>query len=537
MIALRTYGTDDNTGSSDFCSIPVPVGVRDGDLVVVAITVSSPGISIAAPDGFELITRTDPAHAVSVAVYSKIAFSEQTRWVFELDATDHVIGGALVYAGADWLEPIEASAIATSPSSTSQNAPAVATSVDDEEVIFVFGASSSGTFSLPSGYTEPVTKSILNQGTLSVQRTSPSAGAIAATTRTFSSFAVDGASVALVVRPGVGKSTIDDVRERLVSAFPRGVENVYDLTYDGDYYKLFQAIAASMKTVYDIVDTLRVEASVQTSRLLLSAWEGLFGLSTSRVARGGTVAQRQAQVTTAWRAAAGENSSLPSVQSAIAPILGYSDAADLEVVRCSRSALELAHSYSPIGDYSIAASSTTTIPLVICYDGGVVSSAGARLNLLFSDATLTGYSITLTSPNGTSKTWNRGWTSTTLVLYGAEFAGVPIQGTWTLAITRGAGGAQTLYNGSTLFAEGVTPMPILEGVQQNTAGAAFHWAVYADDAHLGENGSPADIAAAARAVEAIAPAHSVGTVITSTSPYPDAIGGANAAIPGRCIPK
>lgn len=540
MIALRSYGNDDNpAGASTFVSVPVPVGTTDGDLVLVGITIPAANVEITPPDDFELVYRTDKTLALGLAVYRKIAFSELTRWVFALDTSCAACGAVAVLKGAEDDDAIEAyfSAITMVPVAA-LTVPAVPVADNEENVLYFLGAAFEGVFDEFNGASHVTRTNQAGFSHIEIQRLEVlNAGTVASATPAYKDDlpppAIPGivnterVVVAVVVRPTVGNSSIDDVRERIVGKLPRGADRIYDLAPDGDYYKFFQAIAASLKGAFDLVDTLRAE--LFSPRRVLAAWERVFGLTTTNVAKKGTLAQRRAQVTAAWRVAAGQNASAPNVQAVLAPLLGYSDPANVEIVRCSRSGLEREHTYPVPADLSIAASSTTTIKILVSEDAGRASSSGARLTLYFSDADLSGYSITLTAPDGTSKTWNRGWSTVALVLYGKEFAHTQIQGTWTLAITRGAGGAQTLYQGGGLFVEAI-------GRHQDTGGASAHWGVYADPNHLSENGTTADLEAADAAIKRMAPAHTDARVILSQEAWPDTSGGAHCAIPDRFLP-
>jgi hypothetical protein len=353
---------------------------------------------------------------------------------------------------------------------------------------------------------------------------------------------VAGASILLVLRPAVGTLSVDDVRRRFVAALPEGVEAVYDLEPGGDYYNFFQALAALFRTyVFDLLDVARREVQPTLSWFKLPEWERLFGLATTRTARRGSVQQRQAQIQSAWRAASGQGSSTAALRAVIAPLLGYNDAADVQIIECDRTALELKHTYALVTDLAVPDNTTVTHEFAVFADGGVVSSAGARLRLVFNASDLEDWSISLTGPSGYVQTWDRGWSRPDIELFGNDFANEQINGIWTLSITNGAAadavGSPKLLAGSSLFVEGVQSGYDANHSQQSTGGATFHWGIYADPDHLGENGSGADLAAARLMLIKMRHAYTQVSLLFSLEPYPGMTGGANAAIPGQCIPK
>lgn len=534
MIFLRTYGADQSVGVSNYVSIAQPVGVQDGDLLLVGICLTDSSIDVAPPDDdWTLVARTDETRTGNVAVFYKFAQNEPSRWVFTLSSTAHPlgtygVGGVLVYGGADGFEPVETSAAATSPSALTQNVPAITASEDGEELVLFLGADNAGTFTPLTGYQVVVKRAPGGVGTFEAHhRQLESAGTQPAATIPISVLA-KGACVAIALRPSMGTMSVDDVRERIVAALPPGVDDVYDLTPTGDYYKYFQAIASWMKTyAFDLVDILRREIAPQFSRYKLPSWERIFGLETTHIAQSGTIPQRQAQVVSSWRAAAGRGASVPVVQGVLGPLLGYFPSTPVEVIECDRSALTLAHSYDVTAgaDVTIPGSSGVVLKIPVLSDGGKVAKCGAMLNLAFSAATnMLALVFTLTAPDGTtSKIWG-GTAAAPLVLYGPELAGADIYGTWTLEIDNLGGGSATLYSGSTLFVEGIAP-------RQQTAGAIFEWGVYADPAHLGENGTPANFDAARREIKKLTFSHCIGGLIQSLDAIPD-----DTAIPDECLP-
>jgi hypothetical protein len=139
---------------------------------------------------------------------------------------------------------------------------------------------------------------------------------------------------------------------------------------------------------------------------------------------------------------------------------------------------------------------------------------------------LSDYSFTLTSPGGTySKTWARGWDTVPLVLRSRDFAGVPLQGTWTLTIVNGSAGANTLYAGPWLFVEGTGSV---KDAEIDTGGGVFHWNVYANPALV----SSPDYLSALQTVKRVSHGHTVGALLYALEAEPDT----DEALPDHFLP-
>lgn len=532
-IIFRAAAADSNpAGASSFVSITQPVGILDGDLLIVGISVPAANVTVTPPDeSWTQIAQTDPARSVGVVAFWKFAINEPVRWVFSLSSSVAATGGMVAYGGVDGIQPVEAQAASTTSASASQSVPGISPSMDNEELVLLLGASTSGTYTPNAGFLKATAHTQAAASTFEAHRRPViSAGAIAASTVTFSSVA-NGAALAVVLSPSYGTLTIDDVFNRIVAAFPEGVRDVYDLTPGGDYYKYFRSMAHVLKIYgFDLIDLAQLEIVPFKSRYKLPDWERVFGLTASKVARHGTIPQRQAQVLSAFRAAAGQSSDFADVRAVLAPILGYFNAADIQVLESSKSALDVAHRYiNP--NTLIVPNATIKSDTVYVNDGGLVSRAGARLFFTFTIAETGAFSVTLTSPNGTAKTWNIPNLSRnpgdSQFLFAAELAEVPITGNWRFSLNN-TSGAEIRVNWGILV-EGIGP-------GQDTGGAIFEWAVYADPAHLGEDGKPADFQAARDALAKLAFSHTLVHLLQSLSPYPDVETGIHAAIPDECIP-
>jgi hypothetical protein len=346
----------------------------------------------------------------------------------------------------------------------------------------------------------------------------------------------------IALRPGVGLLSLEEVKDRLVEAFPGGADRVYDLDPGGDYYLFFTAIAQILKIYgFDLVDLLRLEISPATCRYKLPQWERIFGLETTRTAIGGTIPQRQAQVVAAWRAAAGQGSTIPTVQAVVGPLLGYADPSLLEVLEVDRTALDLALTYEYDTPLSILGGGNDGGTVVV-RDVSTVSPAGVRLvfdNPIISD---TGdLLIRLTAPDAFQDGWELPVEFANnvdpMILRRRSFAGHQIYGTWIVSITSSAGNFSA--DDFKLLVEGGAREAGLDGYGTEI----FHWAVFVDPA-LVNAVTPEDDAGALFAIRKIQQAHTYGTLI---KPSATVDGGGNPisnfaipddpnAIPDRCIP-
>ncbi len=529
MIFLRCSGSDQSVAASEFLSIAQPSGVADGDLLVVGLALPA-GVTATPPseDWTEIATTNSAGQ--SVAAFYKTALTEPSRWVFTLSASAYVAGGVLVYGGADGFEPVEGYSSATFAAAGPFKIPAYTVADNNEEVIVFLSALTSGTFTAQTGYSRVIHRNPVNTFEAH-RRLLTSAQQVASSNITFSSGTKTGSTLVVVLRPSVGTMSVDDAYDRMIATLPAGADNIYDLTATGDYYKYFRVLAGVLKVyAFDLIDIARRELLPQFSRYKLPNWEDLFGLETSKTARHGTLPQRRAQVVSAWRAAAGQGSAEGAIRATVAPLLGYNDPADLEIMEADRTAIKNFHSYGPTDDTSIPPGETRTD--IDVNDGGVVAGMGAQLRLVFADSDVSGYTFTLISPDLTEVSWSGvNWQTGPLRLYAKSFAGLPIHGRWQLVINNGGAGftTNTLLTGSTLFVEGTAR-------GQSTAGAVFHWGVYVDPAHVGESGITLDYGDALKALKKLAFSHTVPRLITSKTPRPGVTSGTYVAIPGRCIP-
>lgn len=532
MIALVASGADSNpAGASAFVGIPQPIGIANGDLILVAVALPAAGVTVTPPSSdWTQLVATDPALALAMSVWWTTALNLPPNLVFALSASCRATGTCLAYRGVDPFTPIEASvATLTSMSNLHAVGSVTAQQASEEAALFIAG-DSSGTYLPAGGFIEAARSQQAGCSIEAQHRQLQNAGTLAAFTELFSGPNGAGVSVVIILAPSAGTLTYDDTYARTFGALPKGIDNLLDFTPGaGDFYKYFWVIGSMLKLGFDLVDLVTQEIVPFLARYKLPEWERLFGLTQTRAAQLGTIPQRQAQVLGAWRAAAAQSASFQTVAATLGPLLGYFPTTPVQIIEADPSTLRLYHSYDLCGGFDKALPVGTTVLSAYVNDGGKVSKMGAQLTLTFASADTSLYSFTLTAPDGTTKTWAAGSTNAPLWLTAPELSGAQIQGMWTLAITNGSFLSNTLHSSLQLFVEGIGP-------RQQTGGAIFEWGVYADPAHLGENGTPPDFSAARAAIKKMSLSHSVGNLLQGLAPYPNTDSGIHAAVPDECIP-
>jgi hypothetical protein len=517
-LVLRTHGTDDNpAGASPFVDVPQPVGLKDGDLVLVAVATPSAGITVTAPDAsWTLITQSDAAATVALAVFWKVALNEPVRWPFALSSSAQGVGLALCYGNADPFQAIESSALARAGGANLTIPSITAAEGGEELVLFLAGGASASWAAVGNGYSLVDAKSQATLEVESYRQAAVAAGARVAFTATYGA-ADPTAGVAVVLRRGPGALSLTEVNDSLVERLPDGARQFYDLEPGGDYYKFFLAIADTLKVYgFDLVDLLRLEISPATCRYKLPEWERIFGLQLSRTTLLGTIPQRQAQVVSAWRLSAGQGSSIPVVQAILGPVLGYADPTQLQIVEMPYATEEANRTHSN-GALIAIVGGGSAVRTVTVGANALVSSAGARLVIDgLSVSSTADYSITLRGPDATTKVWANDPmpfvnSPTTTWLFAPEFAGKACDGTWTVTFSSAS------HNLSiTDLAVVVDDIGRSDGGFDGLGAAQFQWSVVVDHALAGVT-QAADFAAAGRALAKISQAHTQATLVFKMS--------------------
>lgn len=320
-----------------------------------------------------------------------------------------------------------------------------------------------------------------------------------------------------------------DTFEMLVSLWPPGVRDLYDLDTDGgDVRRYFEALA-QMVTRFgtQMVDDLRTEIVPYQAVERLPDWEAVLGLPATRHPPT-TIAGRQAAVLAKLREHG--SYSRAELRALIAPLLGYVNPSTLVIYETDRSALRTAHAYAGAG-FSISGVGSATIPFYVA-DDGVVSQGGARVT--FANWSASNYStlnltVTLTGPDGTVATLKpKVGAATSHPCWTFGHSGKPILGLWTLYINNTLVTNTVSADSCSLFVEGAR----LDSAGNNgLGGVQFEFACYADPALEGAV-SGTDHDAARAALRRVQPAHTAGAVITVKSGVKP-----GALVPSEFIPN
>jgi len=316
--------------------------------------------------------------------------------------------------------------------------------------------------------------------------------------------------------------SIKDVRGILLQLFPPG--QLYDwYTPASKVSRFLDGLAEALKTLgYDLVDRLRRELNPATAIDKLADWETALGIAWSYTARNGTVVQRQAAVVGKLREFGAFT--LANARAILAPLLGYVDSGKLLIVETDRVKMRAAHSYS---DGASHAPATFIVARAYVFDGGIVSRAGAQLDLELQGSSAAPFVIYLASPSNRVKTWASASLprSTKYRLFAPEFAGDVCGGTWTVILIATAFGAA---------APGIARWSLfVEGAGRNgLSGDLCSFGVYLDPQLAGKNGTPADPEAVRAAIARIEHAHSDGAILTSLLAIPDD----PTSLPDACLP-
>jgi hypothetical protein len=331
--------------------------------------------------------------------------------------------------------------------------------------------------------------------------------------------------------------SLDEARRFLLNLLPPGADKLYDLTPAGDVFKLFDGLAATVKQFgFDLLETLRAEIFPSSCVQKLPDWEKALGLTGAFTTTNGTPAQRQTGVLSKLREFGSFTPYL--VRSIVAPLLGYTDFTQLRVVETSRDALTALHTYvdEPTGNQGTIPANGSITRTLFVPDGGDVSRAGAQATLWLTHPAVQGLTVMLTAPNGRSKTWTNigigAVTNQPFLLYARELAGVSCSVQWNLTVTDASRSSGTLLRWQ-LFVEGVgseAPGPVQSG-GGGLGGDIFDWGAYADPAQLGGT-QPPDNAGVAFAIQRIQHADTLGHIIRSVAPIPDA----PSTVPDQIIP-
>lgn len=278
-------------------------------------------------------------------------------------------------------------------------------------------------------------------------------------------------------------STTAAEKEKLLALLPDRMGDWLALQPGSDPDKLLTAaaegIAAETATP---VEQVQADANPLTATIAgIGDWERVFKDAGGKVATYGSDEGRQAQMLSRFREAGA--STLPNIRAALAAVCGYQPT----ILEHSRADLTAANTYTNATGALVAGGGSIS-QTITAADNAPASQAGARLGfngLTASD--LADLTITLTGPDATSVTWDATTPAAlrpiasepAISLFAPQFAGKPINGTWTLDVSSAAGDFALDY--WTVFVEGIGRAASgAEGLGANI----FEWASIVDPAQM-----------------------------------------------------
>jgi hypothetical protein len=321
-------------------------------------------------------------------------------------------------------------------------------------------------------------------------------------------------------------TTEDQARGLLIGLMPPG--QLYDFDNpDSDMYAFFYALGQCAKYFgYDVSDRLHVEFNPATCVEKIPDWEAALNLlpGTGNARANRSTAQRQAGIVGRLRESGA--STPANIRAALAPVLGYANPDDLEVLEVDRDAYRALHTYTD-GSGSVALGAGDTVTRVIPVSDDGLPAAGAFVNLSIDGPAPEELVITLTAPDGTEVTWDDLSATadlTDLCLYArSEFASSNVGGNWTLSVEN-TGATPGDWDEGTIFVEGLGPSGL--------GGGIFYWGIYIDPALVNDP----DLTGAFAGLTRVNLAHAFPFMVTSLEPWPDEESGTHAAIPNEAIP-
>lgn len=191
-------------------------------------------------------------------------------------------------------------------------------------------------------------------------------------------------------------ATAEDLRDELIAGMPPGFEDLIDLNDPNGPGPLFTALGQVLaERGTDQVDDLRDQLSPLTcSSATLAEWEGALALDSSRIARGGGVEQRRAQVVSRLREWGPPT--LDLIRRVVYSYLGYSSPNDVVILESDRDALRAMHTYR----WSLGNDAPVTASVQV-KDGGTVADGGVVVDLSVTTSDLSAIMVEVEGPDGT----------------------------------------------------------------------------------------------------------------------------------------
>lgn len=169
-IAFRSKASATVNASAATIVVPVPAGVVDGDVLVLAVTArgSNTTAAVTTPAGWTLRGSQHSGNGatdISVYVFMRVAASEPANYTVTVGSTTRIIGIMSAYTGVDNSTPFDVASVATGGASSSTNvvAASLTTARAGEMLVGAFGVESNSTFTPDAAMTE---REDLSVGTL-----------------------------------------------------------------------------------------------------------------------------------------------------------------------------------------------------------------------------------------------------------------------------------------------------------------------------------------------------------------------------------
>lgn len=256
-----------------------------------------------------------------------------------------------------------------------------------------------------------------------------------------------------------------ELKAAIINAWPPGTEGAIDWG---------QAPGKHIEAVANALDAQAVAPAEQfaadvnpltCSAARLAEWEGVLMLADSTTARSGTLQARRNAVISRFREWG--QPTVPVIQATVGPLLDYADPLQLVVLTTDRAALTAAHTYSSdliTGSRNFSYGSPATVRWFV-RDDGVISTAGAWVDITISASSVASLSLALYSPDGSFLTvapkWRGSASTTTFRVYfrafgiDALFYARAVFGAWSLQIVTTNVSDSGSISGASLFVEGM----------------------------------------------------------------------------------
>lgn len=329
-----------------------------------------------------------------------------------------------------------------------------------------------------------------------------------------------------------------ELKRLLISLLPEGSADLYALENTDIIGGQLNALAGTLKDmVADRFDAAVRNLNPATADENIPSWEAATGLSNSKTALYGTLAQRRNAYLAALRMRGAF--SLDDIRAILQPYLLYADASQIEILEADRGAQRTAHTYAgtALGPAALV-QGFVDVP-----DDPRVSPAGVILEFEITTTRLDSVVVTLRNPAGVFYQRLAGFldseptsvTAEPLRIVFPEFARAAIKGQWRVEFFSASGANITIGSWS-LFVEGLGNVYDANGdvVSQGLGAAIFNFVAVADLALVGAG---YDVEGAQRALTRWKPAHTQGGITTTNaSGNACAIPNTPNAIPNNAIP-